>query len=300
MSSADPWILSWVASQDIPETSGDDLRERLQTAVKHGDLAAVQTLLQQETGKFLPPTGVTDLGLGTGSASQQAGRHDNTKAHSSGSSNWSKRPSGYSTTSSTTSSIYRPNPRASVHRSTGSWESHEQQFPLHLSVKNGNVDTIRTLASAGFELDLADSRGMTAVHLAVQHANLEALVVLEELGADLELQNADGDVALHMAASMSDLAVLSKLCFMKLSHFDVLNAQGLAPIHVVVRAGHASGPEALRTLKQLGADLDCCSSSGSTALHYCAKQGSNDSCESCSILGRIWRSWTEMHRQCYM
>eukprot|EP00854_Cymbomonas_tetramitiformis_P004046 gene4046-5019_t len=242
-------------------TSGDDLRERFQTAVKHGDLEAVQTLLQQETGKFLPSTGVKDLGSGSGSASQQTGRHDTTKVNSSGSSIWNKRPSGYSTTSSTTSSIYRPTPRAAVHRPTGAGES-DGQYPLHLSVKNGNVNAIRALASAGFELDLADSRGMTAAHLAVQHANLEALAVLEELGADLELDNADGDVPLHMAAAMSDVAMLSKLCSMKLSHCDVLNAQGLAPIHVVVRARHASGPEALRALKQVGGDLDCCSSAG--------------------------------------
>lgn len=74
------------------------------------------------------------------------------------------------------------------------------QTMLHLAADHGFVKLMRSLISAGAELNPRDIYGNTPLHIAVKHEHWEATKILVYAGADVNCQN-DGDVSpLHLLA----------------------------------------------------------------------------------------------------
>jgi uncharacterized protein len=73
------------------------------------------------------------------------------------------------------------------------------RVPLHYAALENDADTVRHLAKAGADPNVADAEGFTPLHLAAQEKAVEAGRALLESGADVDSRNVYGNTPLFVA-----------------------------------------------------------------------------------------------------
>lgn len=74
-----------------------------------------------------------------------------------------------------------------------------EQTPLHVAATKGDVNEIKRLLKAGWNVNQEDHRSAMPIHIASMFGHLEAVQVLVQNGADLKDKSYEGQTALHLA-----------------------------------------------------------------------------------------------------
>ena len=181
---------------------------------------------------------------------------------------------------------------ADVNARTGTNET-----PLHLSCKNPNVDTIRSLLVHGADPGLVCEGGKTALHVLaeiprhISHDTFLAVFrLLHDLGADANAKDEIGDTPLHVFAKPSFASVPVRgdayAIFFEIliSHGANMNAQnnaGDTPLHVLVcqpvyyMREWTEIKATMQLLLQHGADINTRNMAGKTPLNTLVTESSN-------------------------
>lgn len=143
--------------------------------------------------------------------------------------------------------------------------------PIHLAVKEGDINSVKKILNEGIDIDLRTKHGSTSLKLAISYSNFEMIRFLLENNANPNLKDRFGFAPLHFAASNGDLPFAKLLVI----HGAKLNLpddkQVLYPIH------YAAG-ESLELIQYLiahGAETKTVVK-GWTLMHSAADGGKND------------------------
>lgn len=140
-----------------------------------------------------------------------------------------------------------------------------EESVLHVASRCGSVEVLRLLLSKPVFLDRLDGKGFAPVHYAADRAEHQVLELLVAAGCDVDLATSRGDTALHIAASAScaeNLAVL--LARKSATLLAARNRRGQSALHMAARA---QSLECVELLLQAGCEPDLQDSDGRAALH---------------------------------
>ena len=150
--------------------------------------------------------------------------------------------------------------------------------PLHLAVRGGRIDAIRTLKELGHDLEVRNKDTYTPFILAAYIGQIEALKVLKELGAHIEarakiIDQSAFHIAAGIAAGWKRDAGLKQIEVLKVlkelgADIEATDWSGETPF---VSATRFENDAALKVLRELGANIRAQSRSGLTALHIAVR-----------------------------
>lgn len=138
--------------------------------------------------------------------------------------------------------------------------------PLHLAVRNGQIDSAAELINSGAEIEAKDDQGNTALHNAVRRRNASLVTLLLKSGANASAINELGETPLHVAYGKEIITLL-------LEHGANLNAQdnhGKTPLY---NAAYQGIGDLVSHLLTHNAKPDIADHSGRNALHAAVLHG---------------------------
>ncbi|KAL4648225.1 ankyrin repeat domain-containing protein 46 isoform X1 [Arapaima gigas] len=112
-------------------------------------------------------------------------------------------------------------------------DSSQSGEPLLQACADGNVVHAKRLLHAGWDANVRDHRGRTALHLATAHGHLEICRLLHKFGADMQATDCQGNTALHQCGHMN---IVQFLVSSGLS-VDICNHKGATPLVLARRRG---------------------------------------------------------------
>ncbi len=83
--------------------------------------------------------------------------------------------------------------------------------PLHIAVKNRDLEIVKILVKNGANIDIQDGNGLTPLHYAVGQRRYEIVKYLIFHGADVNVKNVYGITPLHQAAFSGDMKTVEFL-----------------------------------------------------------------------------------------
>jgi len=75
--------------------------------------------------------------------------------------------------------------------------------PLHFAIDRGNVELVKVLLEQGADVSAHNKYGERPLHYAIYEGNVEIVKVLLEHGADVNARNKSGETALHTAENIN-------------------------------------------------------------------------------------------------
>lgn len=138
--------------------------------------------------------------------------------------------------------------------------------PLHSAAHRGILESVKILIVAGAVIDAVADQG-SPLHVAIKNANIEASEFLVEQGASTEISDQFGRRPLHVAAETGYAAIVRSL----VEHAEVDSADNHDVTPLMLATGQGSR-EVAQDLLDHGADVMASSSHG-TPLHFAAKNG---------------------------
>nr|WP_198139648.1 ankyrin repeat domain-containing protein [Candidatus Orientia mediorientalis] len=153
-------------------------------------------------------------------------------------------------------------------------EYHGQQDtgePTHpFAVQQHNPEAVNILIKAGINLDIkAINIGLTALQMAAMIGNLSAIKSLISAGADLNIGDKNNCTAAHYAA-MADYSEIIRLLILGSADVNIKNNDGQTALHYAADKGYSG---TVNVLIKAGADVNIQDNGGKTALHYAANKG---------------------------
>lgn len=130
-------------------------------------------------------------------------------------------------------------------------------FPIHMSVLLRKPDLVHryscVLQVLESSVDLVNDDKMTPLHLALRENNLEIIEILLAFGADPAVRDRRGNNAFHMAAVTGDAEVMRAIARSARKRGDIndFGNGGLTPLHVATLNGDTA---IAQVLAQNGAD----------------------------------------------
>lgn len=150
-----------------------------------------------------------------------------------------------------------------------------------LAASGFEVAQIEALLEAGFDVDVRDDEGRTALMVAVSsHQNRDVVVYLLEAGADPNARNYSGVTPLMYAAFNNDNPEILSILLSE-ANLDI-NAYDHSGWTALMHASRNNVPEVLSALLQVGPELEIRNNSGLTALMLAA--GFNENPEMITLL----------------
>jgi ankyrin repeat protein len=111
--------------------------------------------------------------------------------------------------------------------------------PLHLAVRRGKKDVIRTLLKFGADPTHFCCYNQTPVHWAAAYGNLQSLKIMEYYGVDLSVRMNDecGYQPIHLAAGSGHITLVEWFLDNGIA-VDCQNKFGFTPLHLAAVNGH--------------------------------------------------------------
>lgn len=159
-----------------------------------------------------------------------------------------------------------PTPQPSIDRDAPL----EEQWTA--AIRNGDVELVSSLVTAGAALDVDLEGGYTPLHLAVARSQVEIAQMLVAAGAPLEETTSTGMTPLHLAASGNASADMLDVLIGAGADINRTNIafRNATALHYASRDG---SHEAVQALIAAGVDVDQTEDTNSTALMYAAYYG---------------------------
>lgn len=117
-----------------------------------------------------------------------------------------------------------------------------QQTPLHLAAKEGNINELQRLITQGAKVNAKNSDGNGPLWFAVYFDHADCVAALAQAGADLDNLNDNGATALMLCASTGKRDMAALLLELGADR-DLCNKDGLNALE------HASTAELYRLLR---------------------------------------------------
>lgn len=136
----------------------------------------------------------------------------------------------------------------------------------------GAESAVAELLRAGADPDRTDAIGRSPLRIAARSGNADCVRAILAAGADPNLADSSGDAPLNWAARFAGPDVVDELLKAG-ADANALGGTGCRPLQLAV-----GRPANVAALLRADADPNGASSSGTTALHEAAKEGSMDSC----------------------
>lgn len=140
--------------------------------------------------------------------------------------------------------------------------------PLHLAVKNGNLDEVRERIAAGADTSQRDATGLTALHLAISLGRREIAIELIRRGADVNARTRDGSTPLMLAVNKQYTDVIDLLVERKAT--IEFQATGPSPLFNAIRTNNVA---LVDRLLRAGAHADRRDHEGESGLHVASNFG---------------------------
>jgi len=145
--------------------------------------------------------------------------------------------------------------------------------PLHWAARGTNNEVLAYLVEKGAGLNVLDNNGTAPLHSLASRGNADGIRVLLAKGADINIQSPDKNTPLHFAA-LSRRGEIIRLLVERKADLESPNQKGRSPL--VLAAREMAGPDVVRTLLDLGANINAADRDGGTALSLAAWRGSAD------------------------
>jgi ankyrin repeat protein len=145
--------------------------------------------------------------------------------------------------------------------------------PLHMASRNNHNECVNILLNHGASINEKNNRGMTPLHLVsiYGHCCDETLIkILLNKGADVNEKSDDGSTPLHYISASGNLnsATVIKIFLNNGANINEENNDGETPLCMAVtRSGR---DDAVTTLLEHGANVNCKLRDGNSLLHYLA------------------------------
>jgi len=131
-------------------------------------------------------------------------------------------------------------------------------YPLHYFVAEGMEEAVRILVSQGYDVNIRDSKGVTALHIASKSGSSERVKFLVDNGAQIDATDYQGWTPLHRALQWgSDIG--SKQLIKLGANIHAQTEAGFQPIHF-------ASAESINYLVDAGVDINSKSKDGLTPL----------------------------------
>ena len=143
---------------------------------------------------------------------------------------------------------------------------------LHWAAVRGREDLVNTLLEAGANTDLRDDTGATPAHLAVQSASPGTVEIFITRGHHLLLDN-QGRTPLMWAVVSGEQQMVELFMNVELDSQDKL---GNSALHIAVVN---KLPDSVKSLIQLGAEINLTNKKGETGLMVAARTGGEEEAE---------------------
>lgn len=159
--------------------------------------------------------------------------------------------------------------------------SQHQEPLIVVAVYSNNVDVVRTLIQAGYNIassgagDAATQSGIpNPLHLAIssrEHPNYEIVDLLLEAGVDPECKDVDGDTPFIAACNMGDVTLARKLLSVKCQ----VNASGYEGNTALHRAVESGSEELVQLLLANKTNVSARNATGNTPLMVACENGND-------------------------
>ena len=142
---------------------------------------------------------------------------------------------------------------------------------LHIAADNSHFNLCMTLINKHkFDVQLPDRSGTTALHYFVEKGSYELVKTVVDMGIDINLKNNNGENCLHIAADNGHLNLCRKLISKHNFDVQITDHEGWSPLHYFAKT---SSYELLKTVADMGIDLNLKTNDGKNCLHIAADRG---------------------------
>ena len=138
---------------------------------------------------------------------------------------------------------------------------------VHAFAETGRDNLIRHLVYRKVNIDQKDHYGRTPIFIAVEEGHEAVIKLLIDNGADVDIQSPGGKTPLVIAVLNGRVNVLRLLLG------NGADVTPWKPMHLAAKHGHL---EAIRALKEAGADVAAKNDDGATPMHLAASNGHVD------------------------
>jgi len=145
--------------------------------------------------------------------------------------------------------------------------------PLHWATRGTDNEVLTYLIEKGADLNALDSNGTAPLHSLASRGNADGIRILLAKGADIEIKSSNKSTPLHFAVLGKRVEIIRLLVERK-ADLESRDEQGRTPL--VVAAREMAGPDVVRALLDLGANIDSVDRFGDTALSLATWRGSAD------------------------
>nr|GAT44878.1 ankyrin 2,3/unc44 [Mycena chlorophos] len=157
---------------------------------------------------------------------------------------------------------------------TTRWIASDQLIAaLHAACRSQNPQIVKLfLEKTSVNYNTMVDQEWTALHIAAYHGNTEIVQLLLQSRADQKQRNNKGQTAVYMAASQGHIDVVKLLTEDRLREgSDLVDLDGLSPLHAAASAGHATIVQHL--LDHIAPNLFCYFSGAQSPLNLAAQNG---------------------------
>uniref|UniRef100_A0A4W6EAF8 Ankyrin 2 n=1 Tax=Lates calcarifer TaxID=8187 RepID=A0A4W6EAF8_LATCA len=141
-------------------------------------------------------------------------------------------------------------------------------LPLHVAAKYGSLDVAKLLLQRRAPPDSAGKNGLTPLHVAAHYDNQKVALLLLDKGASPHTMAKNGYTPLHIAAKKNQMEIATVLLQFG-AETNIVTKQGVTPLHLASQEGHT---DMAALLMSKGAQVNVPTKSGLTALHLAAQE----------------------------
>ena len=148
---------------------------------------------------------------------------------------------------------------------------------LHIAARNGHLNLCQTLiANHGFDKNIANNNGWTALHSSAQSGSYELVIFFVEKGADIHQKTKVGENCLHIAARNGHLNLCQNLIAGHGFDKNIADNDGLTAL---LNSAQSGSYELVKFFVEKGADVHETTKAGENCLHIAARNGHLNLCQ---------------------
>ena len=154
------------------------------------------------------------------------------------------------------------------------------RIPLHQAIRHGRADMAKLLLDRGADIQTPDDWKRNAIFETLKAPNTDGLSLLYHRGINIKCPDDWGDTVLHQAAENGAIEQARLLLYQGMIEKTTFNKEGLAPLHVAIRARRSEIVDMLLEFEEVKVNTQAIGhEAGRTPLLFAVAVGSLKLCE---------------------